>query len=197
VIRRTTESDQAADAAGDNVYATASEESPTGQKRPMPRSQRILLRMFSAIMGVAAGVVIIVLINRDTTPVVTQAILDEAMQRWADAAPANYDMEVETTGTRRQHTYQLQVRNGQVTALSIDGNALRKDRLTDTWTVPRQFEYIQNDLDAMARLLDPREMRLVANFDAKLGFPLRYRSKATKTRPETSWIVVRFEIVKP
>ena len=162
--------------------------------RSMPRSQRILLRMVALLAGVALAAIVIFVFFRDTTPTVTRPILAEAVARWQQAAPANYDLHVSTS---RDDHFEIEVRDGQVTAMKRNGNQYPEDRLTDTWLVESQFEYIQNDLN-MADIPENHDaVRLIGVFDADFGFPSRYRCTTSTDRPETGWEVTHFRIVKP
>lgn len=166
------------------------------RSRAMPRSQKILLRLVSLLAGIALAAVLIFGFLRDNTPRVTQPILNKAKAQWRQAGITSYDLEVRTTGGR-QESFVVQVRDGEVTSLSIEGNQMPSDRLGDTWLVDRQFDYIQNDLRKAEMPKNGGAMRMVGVFDPEFGYPQRYRCWASDDRPETSWEVTRFRPVKP
>ncbi|REJ69154.1 MAG: hypothetical protein DWQ31_05570 [Planctomycetota bacterium] len=154
------------------------------------------MRLFAVAAGVTLGLVIIVLLSRDSTPTLTRAKLDEAYQRWRDHGPTSYNMELATTGSRKDKI-RVKVRDGAVTAMSINDYDFPADRLTDTWTVPGQFEYMRSDLKAAASPEYSAVMRLSAEFDEEFGFPRIYRCTAGGKRAPVSWKVHRFESLAP
>jgi len=165
-------------------------------RRPLPRSQQILVRLCALVAGVSVAALIIFFLSRDRTPEVTPAILDEAVARWEQAGVTSYDLRVNTSG-RRPEQIEIKVRDGEVTSFTIDDRVMPKDRLTDTWTVPMQFDFIRNDLRAADLPENEHAMRPVGVFDKEFGYPRRYRCPELYGRSETSWEVTRFDVVNP
>ena len=82
---------------------------------PSPPKQRpmwpLLVAMLCGALLALGGVGVWML--RGSLPAVTAATLDEAVRRWEENGPANYDLEV-VLGGNSPGTFQLEVRQGRV-----------------------------------------------------------------------------------
>jgi hypothetical protein len=82
-----------------------------------------------------------------------------------------------------------------------DGREPSQRRTWDVWTVAGQFDTLYRELELAEN--PEREMqappgtrlRLLAEFDPKLGYPRRYRRIVVGDAPSVTWDVTRFEAV--
>ena len=139
------------------------------------------------VLGVAA----MVFWQRDPTPPPTLADLGAAEARWQLHGPADYDLDVETTRNDRIH---LKVRGGQPIVCTVNGHEPKQRRVWETWTVPRQFEYIRED---MQRPVPPGDQPplIRVEFDAGNGLPRHY--SYSSVGGTHGWQVRHFETVEP
>jgi hypothetical protein len=130
-------------------------------------------------------------------PDLTEKSLTAAEQRWEKNRPASYDMHVTIRGTEPGQV-QLEVRDGQPTAMSRDGN-IPPERTWDVWTVPGQFKMLDQE---MAIAADPNhkgqgppgaQVWLRCDFDPKYGYPRIFHRVITGGGPEVFWQVTKFE----
>lgn len=127
-----------------------------------------------------------------------------AKQQWQTGGPKSYDIEITVTG-RQAALYYTEVRDGEVTLATRDGEILSRRRTIDTWSVPGMFTTIQSDVLNVERHRDGKATRdtpqllLRGVFDEQHGAPRRYhRTELRKWGPnvEVMWEVTRFEIVE-
>src|ERR1700744_5288115 len=90
---------------------------------------------------------------RDTTPLLTQAAYDAAVERWDAHGPASYDLDLTLEGNRPSQIH-VEVRDHQVTHMIRDGVEPRQRRTWDVWSVPGQLDTIGQELEKAA---DPVE----------------------------------------
>lgn len=177
-------------------YTTmSSNHKPDEVARPQRRRMRLSHMVAGAIVTVgclfAIGVVGMVLWHRDPTPPPKLADLAAAEARWQLHGPASYDLEVKTT---RGDLILLSVRDSKPTTCTVNGIEPRQQRVWETWTVPRQFEYIRED---MQRPVPPGEQPplIRVEFDAEKGLPRHY--SYSSTRGTHGWELRRFTAVTP
>ena len=162
-----------------------------------PRRRRMRLSHVVAVAIVtvgclfALGVAGMVFWQRDPTPPPTLADLSAAEARWQHHGPASYDLEVKTT---RGDLIQLAVRGGQPTACTVNGIEPKQRRVWETWTVPRQFEYIREDMQRPVAPGDQPPLIRVA-FDAENGLPRHY--SYSSPQGTHGWELRRFDAVTP
>ena len=96
---------------------------------------------------------------------------------------------IRLTGARND-TIRVRVRSGAGEFISINGNAIERERAKDTWTVASQFGYIRDDLDVVDQKTS--EILLRAHFHPKLGYPLSYRRTDLGGRADTGWELLEF-----
>lgn len=173
------------------------------QARHRPLSRAIALGAILGVVAAAAAAVAVLSIvaSRAASPL-TEARLAEARMRWAARAPANYALEITVYG-RQAGEIQLSVRDGEVVELTRDGVSPRQRRTWEYWSVPGQFDMIEQEL-VLAR--DPQrnfgapagaEVSLRAEFDADLGYPTRYQRSILGLDQDMGWTVTKFETVGP
>jgi hypothetical protein len=134
--------------------------------------------------------------------ILTEEDLDAAEERWIKNEPPNYDLDVVLEGAR-QGTIHVEVRDDEVTAMTIDGRAPTQRRTWDVWTVPGQFDMIRLDLENAERqpqeafgVRERADVTLRVEFDQKLGYPRQYERLVSGGAGEIRWKVVRFATVE-
>jgi hypothetical protein len=172
---------------------------------PSPRLHRVSRSAAGFFAGAIIGLILVVLVwqgffGEPGIPPLTTNDWQQSFQRWSSAGVQDYDLEVQVTG-RQAATYAVQVRNGQVSRATRDGELLPQQRTWTTWSVEGMFETIARDLDSVERHATGRaepstpRLQLRAAFDPELGFPQRYlRTEMVRlgANPEVSWRVVKF-----
>lgn len=162
--------------------------------------------VFGSLLGVALGVIpalyILRLANRDPTPPLTPELFHAAHERWKAAAPADYDVEIQVTGSQPA-VYRVQVRGGEAVGAWRNGEPLNQRRTYGTWSVPGMFSTISRDIEAVERhaagkaeRFTPR-LTLRAEFDAQYSYPKRYRRIQQWSTVEVAWVVREFRVMGP
>lgn len=172
---------------------------PTRARRPALRLRRVVLgAVIGTVVAAVCWLIAVVIIFRDPLPTLTQARLDEAVERWHDHGPASYRLELSLSGNQVAHI-QLEVQDGDVTEITYNGRPPRQRRVGEYWTVPSQFDMIQRELsgadDPQRGFGAPPDSTVVikAEFDPAYGYPKRYRRHVLGTATEIAWTVTRFE----
>ncbi|MCE9554525.1 MAG: DUF6174 domain-containing protein [Planctomycetes bacterium] len=161
-----------------------------------PRRRRVRLSQLVAVAIVAVmllfvlAVAVAIIWQRDPTPPPTLADLAAAEMRWQSQGPASYDLDLVTSRNDQMH---LEVRDGKPRAFTVNGHQPKERRVWETWTVPRQFEYIRDD---MAREVPPGSAAplIQVQFDAKTGLPWNH-SYSGANGVTTGWKINRFESI--
>jgi hypothetical protein len=167
-----------------------------------PRRRPLLLGLLVGTFGAAAvlfiGWFIVTALSRP--PELTRAAYEAASKRWDENGPASYDLDVELGG-KRPGVVHVEVRDGEATRMTRDGVEPKQRRTWYYWTVPGQFDTIEQELE-MAQ--DPArnyavpgasQALLWAEFDPKYGYPLRFDRVVLGADVEVHWKVTRFEPV--
>lgn len=186
----------------DNVHET---KSPPAVPTPA-RGSTLRTFVFWLLLGLVVGGVAAIWYVRanygDSLPEITPADYLAARERWKQAAPADYDIEVQVTGTRPA-TYRVQVRGGEAVAAWLDDRPLQQQRTFGTWSVPGMFGTMSRDVETVdkrakgtADASTPR-LTLRAEFDSRYGYPAAYRRIQWGSPVEVTWRVTRFEIRSP
>lgn len=140
-------------------------------------------------------------VGQVSLPPLTSHIWHESREKWQLAAVSDYDLVVAVTG-RQAATYAVQVRNGEVTSATRDGQPLPQQRTWATWSVDGMFETMARDLESVEKHTSGRaeantpQLQLRAAFHPEWGYPQRYlRTEIVRVgaNPEVSWEVVRFD----
>jgi hypothetical protein len=174
--------------------AEASPPSPAGQRR-FPRSILLALVLVALVAGV--GVVLKLFVARHL-PELTEPLLAAAEARWEANGPANYDLDLELAGARPGVVH-VEVRDGEVTAMSRDGVTPSQQRTWYVWSVPGQFETIERELELAEdpqfemQAAEGTQVVLRAEFDPKYGYPRQFHRLVFGGGPEVFWRVTRFE----
>jgi hypothetical protein len=132
-------------------------------------------------------------------PAITPADYIAARERWKSVAPADYDIEVQVTGTQAA-TYRVEVRGGEATAAWRNDMPLIQQRTFGTWSVPGMFGTMSRDIETLdkhtkgtADASTPR-LTLRARFDPHYGYPAAYRRIQSGSRVEVTWRVTKFTV---
>lgn len=182
------------------------EQSSEDREAVRGRARRKLALLLAALLGAVTAVtgvlVALAIVNRDPSPEVTRELLDNAVQRWKENGPANYDVETVVEG-RRKDVYRVSVRDGEPVSLVHNGTQIDRPQGWETWSVPGMFDTIRRDVKTVERVQSgqadkytPR-LRLKADFDRKYGYPKRYRRTPKSGGGEIIWHVNKFEVVEP
>jgi hypothetical protein len=164
--------------------------------REFKRSQAVKLFAIAAVClaGVAALVAYFI---SQRIPDLTEARFEAAQKLWELNGPASYDLDLIIRGAQPGSVH-LEVRDGEPTAMTRDGVA-PPERTWDTWTVPGQFETLEEEFAIAA---DPThkgqgapgaQVWLWADFDSQYGYPSVYHRVITFGGPEVFWRVTKFE----
>ncbi len=156
-------------------------------------------------LGVVAtliiGVCTIFLMLRDTTPELTNAALEAAIERWEAGGPTSYNMDLAIGGARPGKVH-VEVRDGQVTAFTRNGQTPKRRQTWVVWTVPGQFDTIDREqelaADPSGEMGLPLDTRLLlrAEFHPRWGYPVRYRRLVLGSGPVVTWEITQFEAVR-
>lgn len=176
-----------------------------------PPKRRSKLRNFAIGMILGSGLAILGIVaalyltSGPQLPPITFEILDDAVKRWSDAGPQNYQFDAELTGVNPSVVH-VEAQNGLVTTMTMNGRPT-KAHTWDDWSVPGLFGVIRRDLEvcmnpqnqnkqieganqnaAQAEVVVPR-----GTFDPKLGYPMQYH-RVTPTGQDAKWRITRFEV---
>jgi hypothetical protein len=163
------------------------------------RGRPLLLGVVVGLLGgLLAAAAVIFVAGSQRTPRLTRADYEQAAKRWEDMGPASYDLDVELGG-RRAGLVHVEVRDGEVTRMTRDGHLPMQKRTWYYWSVPGQFDMIEEELDMKERppvsfgTAGAAKVELWGEFDPKYGYPLRFDRVALGTDNEVHWKDTRFE----
>jgi hypothetical protein len=171
------------------------------ETRPRSTAPRIV---WGVLLGVLVGAVFSIFIlrwrNSDPAAPLAPADFSAARERWNAAAPPNYNIEVQVTGSQPA-IYRVEVRDGVATAAFRNGLPLLQHRTFSTWSVPGMFGTMSRDVENVERYAaghadasTPR-LTLRAQFDPRYSFPQRYRRIQWGSDIEVAWNVLKFEVL--
>lgn len=150
-------------------------------------------------VGLIVGLIVVVQVFAvRRIPELTEPLLEAAEQRWQENGPASYDLDLEITGAQPGVVH-VEVRDGEVTAMTRDGHAPEQRRTWDVWAVPGQFETIERELEMAAdpqhemQAAEGTRLRLRAEFDPQYGYPRQYQRMVYGGGPEVYWRVTTFQ----
>ena len=127
--------------------------------------------------------------------------LDVAKTNWSETGIKDYEIEVLVT-TFQKDRYQVTVRNGDVVAVDLNGNSLKRLHAFKTWSVDGMFETIARDLEHIDNRTagnsgpETCEILIKGAFDPNYHFPrkyLRFEIGGQNQTPDVSWEVIRFD----
>lgn len=120
-------------------------------------------------------------------PLVTDAALQAAWKRWETNGPKNYDLDAIATGLRAGKVH-VEVRNGEVTAMTRDGVTPSQRRTWHYWSVDGLLETVELDLASTGE-----DLMVRAEFDEHYGYPKRYQRIPLDAQPNSGWEITAFE----
>ena len=180
----------------------------TSEQSPLSRRGSLRGFVLWTLAGLAIGavgtLVVLRIINRDPTPRLTPEMFYAARDKWKASAPPDYDIEIQVAGPQAA-TYRVEVRDGQPSAASRNGQPLNQRRTFGTWSVPGMFSTMSRDIDVVERRVagqaKPGEIELIlkAEFDPQYSFPRRYQriewgSRRGSTAVTVTWEVTEFRV---
>jgi len=179
----------------------------TDNTQPSSRSRRSRLRPLvlgiglGLVVAVFAGFALAIWLGRNPLPRITRANLEAAIERWEKHGPASYNIDL-MLGGKRPGPIHVEVRKGEVTAMTRDGVTPSQRRTWGYWTVPEQFETLRADFDSADDSEHPfgapagSQSVMRAEFDAELGYPKQYQRQVLGTDLDVQWEVTRFEAIR-
>lgn len=182
---------------GDSQPDAADSAAPTSPRSGNRLPTGVLLGLFFVALIVGLIVVLQVFAVR-RIPDLTEPLLQAAEKRWQENGPASYDLDLEITGAQPGIVH-VEVRDGEVTAMTRDGRAPEQRRTWDVWSVPGQFETIERELELAE---DPEHemqapagtrLQLRAEFDPQYGYPRQYQRMVFGGGPEIYWQITHFQ----
>jgi hypothetical protein len=168
----------------------------------LARSESLRRTAAGLLVGTLLGLIVTLVILRwwfaDRTPPLTEDALRSARQRWKQAGPASYNVEIRVQGPQPA-TYRVEVRDGQAVAAFRNGRPLLQRRTFGTWSVPGMFGTIDRDLAQLKQQREKGEQQLTlrADFDPVTGMPRRYVRMERSAAADVIWDVTRFEEIAP
>ena len=182
--------------------------------RTLGRSRiRWLAWALLVVLALASGLAMLRSVLGERVPALTRTEFAVAWQRWEQAAPANYTIEIEVSG-RQAAVYRVEVRAGEVISASHNGTPLPNRRTWFTWSVPGMFETMEGDLRVIEGAASnaaapqgtgpvsgpatgnaansPSRLTLRAEFDPRYGFPSRYQRFEWGAKVDAQWRVREF-----
>jgi hypothetical protein len=186
--------------------STNQPQSKTPGEHRLATARRVLAYGLAVLFGPLVLLVAWAVVSRARSlPPLERADFDAARQRWSQAAPTDYDLEVVVEG-RQPATYRVEVRGGEVQVALRNGLPLTQPRTMGTWSVPGMFGTIEIDLENVERSAEDAsptpdaKLLLRARFDGQYGYPARYhRIELVRhgVNPEVSWTVTKFDVLRP
>jgi hypothetical protein len=181
------------------------------QEPAVPRSSRlrkIALGLIALSVAAVVGIIfVLALARREPLPIVGMTDVDAAAERWAKNGPADYDFDLQQTGINPGMIH-IEVRNSQVTAMTLDGRPTRQ-HLWDDWSVPGMLSIIRRDVevcmpelnkqlhrkeaaDSDSPLLNQPQVVPRGIFDPTYGYPVAYH-RITPTGADANWRMLKFQ----
>ena len=158
--------------------------------------------MISSILTSLLAVPVILLFQREPLAPVDAALVQDAQDRWENAYIKDYDLEFTVT-SRQQDTYQVVVREGDVTEIVLNGRPLRRRHAFQSWGIEGMLETIDRDVDNRTRYQqgergnDVCNLYLRGRFHQELGYPEKYirmERGGQAANPAITWEVNRLTI---
>ncbi len=136
------------------------------------------------------------LVVRQPLSELTPEALTEARQRWRDAGIAGYDLTLETTTSGPPSTVQVQVRDGKLVEVLVNG-APASSGDPRSYTIEGLFDILERELamihDPSSPLSSGGKTFLRVRFDHQNGIPLRYLRVISGTNQSSELRVIQFD----
>ena len=172
------------------------DDTPRARKRP-----RVGQLLVGILLGSVAGLLLAVAVGvwffRDPLPRLTAERLDEAVTRWHAQGPDNYNLDLKLSGGQTGLIH-VEVRDGEVTAMTRNGRTPEQRRTWDYWSVENQFDALGLELESARHperafgVTGENSVLLRAEFDPTYGFPRLYHRVVLGNSSELRWEVTSF-----
>jgi hypothetical protein len=143
---------------------------------------------FFIVLAVLTLAAIAIQIWYNPTVPLTAPLLAEAQARWKEHGPRNYDLDYTIKKIENTEKFHVQVRNGKVVSVTMDGRAL-ESRLYPYHTMPALFDFIEEFREQDSQPGRPRTFTSVM-FDPVDGHLIHY-VRSVAVRRERQEIIVR------
>ena len=178
---------------------------PTAQAAPAKKTGiRRFLRaaVISSILTSLLAVPVILLFQREQLDPVDASLVEDAQNRWKTAHIKDYELEFTVT-SRQRDTYQVVVREGDVTQIVLNGRPLKRRHAFQSWGIEGMLETIDRDVDNRTRYqqgergIDVCNLYLRGRFHQELGYPEKYirlERGGQAANPAITWEINRLTI---
>jgi len=168
---------------------------PIGRRRRL--GPLIVGVFFGGVAGLLVAVVFGVWLFRDPLPRLTPERLDAAVKRWREKGPASYDLDLTLSGGQTGLIH-IEVRDGEVTAMTRNGRTPDQRRTWDYWSVENQLDALGQELESARNpqrafgVSSESSVVLRAEFDPRYGYPRIYHRIVLGQSSELRWEVTSF-----
>ncbi|WP_425618715.1 DUF6174 domain-containing protein [Anatilimnocola sp. NA78] len=183
----------------ENKTTVAAANSPAEKRRSSFGCTFALWLVAGMLLGAIASLLVLRSLYAERIPEISPADYYAAKEKWKANEVANYDIEVQVSGTQ-EGKYRVEVRNGEAIAAWANGFPQSKQRTFVTWSVPGMFGTMSRDIEVLekhtagkADATTPR-ITMRAEFDEKHGYPVRYRRIQWGSSVQMIWQVTKFEV---
>jgi hypothetical protein len=163
-----------------------------------PRWWAFVLGLSLGLAGGLLGLMLcLLLFLRDPLPRIEAESLSAARARWQAEQPRDYELKLELTGNQSGRLV-VQVRDGRPYQVQRQPGQSPPQRTWDYWTVPGLFDVIEGELGCAADAAkNPSASPIVVRgeFDARYGYPARFRRTTLGGGAQIGWRVLSFEPV--
>jgi hypothetical protein len=177
------------------------ENAPAKKMRGNWRSRSLLLGLgLGLVATLVASILVSMVARHHHPPRLTRADYDAAVRRWEEHGPADYDLDLELSGNRPGNIH-VEVRQGQVAHMTRDGFEPPQKRTWDYWSVPGQFDTLEEELHmaenpaAAFQARGASHMVMWAEFDPDWGYPRQYDRVVLGADYEVHWRITRFQAI--
>ena len=145
------------------------------------------------LLGIAGAYALFV---REPSTVLTEPDLAAARTRWADRAPLDYDLVVETSGSMEAE-HRIEVRGGEVRRM-LTGEREASRSAWEYWSIEGLFGFLSTELDNAANCeaaygVPPGGVVLRIRFHDTLGYPEYFMRHVMGKGMGVEWRVVKLE----
>jgi Family of unknown function (DUF6174) len=153
--------------------------------------------MLGGVAGLLVTVAIGIWLFRDPLPALTPERLVAADKLWREQGPANYDLDLKLSGGQTGLIH-IEVRDGEVTAMTRNGRTPEQRRTWDYWSVENQLDALGQELESARNperafgVASASSVVLRAEFDPRYGYPRIYQRIVLGQLSELRWEVTSF-----
>ncbi len=160
-----------------------SETTPTEPASPPPprRKNHLWIAYFAFLIIASVGVTVF-MIKFNLSIQLTQEQLNTAWDLWKEKGPKSYNMIYKTRSgiSDRDDVFVVKVRNGVVTEVKLNDAPLKANQEEGQLDDPRMYHSMDSIFRYIDRFMsidqkkDAKKVYVVANFDDKTGYVVRY-----------------------